>query len=179
MVKVVGNLIAAFCQVHKEWDKNLPLLTFAYRTTVHEVTGYTPNFVMTGREVLLPLDIMLGTVTDEERKTVPDYVERLQARLKTCFEEVRDHLRAFGEKQKRYYNLKAHGEQYKAGDLVYLREKTRKKQVSPKLSPKWKGPYLVIKQFGTVYEIMTAYKVTKLYHFDLLKPCKGQNCHLG
>ena len=55
--------------------------------------------------------------------------------------------------------------------MVYLREKTRKKQVSPKLMPKWKGPYVIVKRFGTVYEVMTSFKVTKLYHFDLLKPC--------
>ena len=51
MVKVVGNLIATFCQSYREWDKNLPLLTLAYRSNTHEVTGYTPNFVMTGWEV--------------------------------------------------------------------------------------------------------------------------------
>ena len=40
----------------------------------------------------------------------------------------------------------------------------------PKLVPKWKGPFMVVKRFDTVYEVMTAFKVTKLYHFDLLKP---------
>ena len=48
MVKVVGNLIFAYCQVYKEWDKNLPLLTLAYRTTIHEVTGFMPNYVIRG-----------------------------------------------------------------------------------------------------------------------------------
>ena len=171
MVKVVGNLISVFCETYKEWDKNLPLLTFAYRSTVHEVTGFTPNFVMTGREISLPLDVMLGTMNQTERKSVPEYVQTLQTRLQDCFVEVRKNLKQFGERQRKYYNLSAHGDKFKPGDLVYLREKTRKKQVSPKLMPKWKGPYLVIKRFGTVYEVMTAFKVTKLFHFDLLKPC--------
>ena len=171
MVKVVGNLISAFCETYKEWDKNLPLLTFAYRSTVHEVTGFTPNFVMTGREISLPLDVMLETLNPEEKKTVPEYVQSLQTRLQGCFGQVREKLKQAGERQKRYYNLSAHGDRYKPGDLVYLREKTRKKQVSPKLMPKWKGPYLVVKRFGTVYEIMVALKVSKLFHFDLLKPC--------
>ena len=30
MVKVIGNLIAIFCHMYREWDKNLPLLTLAY-----------------------------------------------------------------------------------------------------------------------------------------------------
>ena len=36
----------------------------------------------------------------------------------------------------------------------YPWEMTRKKQVSPKLMPKWKGPYMVVKHFGIVYEII-------------------------
>ena len=175
MVKVVGNLISAFCQTYKEWDKNLPLLTLAYRSTVHEVTGFTPNYIMTGREVSLPLDVMLGSIRDRDETTVPGYVERLKYRLQGCFEEVRQHLKQFGERQKRYYNLSLHGEQYRPGDLVYLREKTRKKQVSPKLMPKWKGPYVIVKRFGTVYEVMMNLKASKLFHFDLLKPCHIQD----
>ena len=57
--KVIGNLMAIFCPTYREWDRNLPLLSLAYRSTVHEVRGFTPNFILTGREVALPLDIML------------------------------------------------------------------------------------------------------------------------
>jgi transposase InsO family protein len=171
MVKVVGNLIALFCQTYKTWDKNLPLLTLAYRSTVHEVTGFTPNFVMTGREISLPLDVMMGSLQPDDRTTAPEYVDRLKTRLDTCFTEVRHHLKEFGERQRRYYNLSTHGEQYKTGDLVYLREKTRKVGVSPKLMPKWKGPFVILKRFGTVYEVMMSLQASKLYHFDLLKPC--------
>ena len=35
MVKVVGNLIAVFCQTYKDWDKNLPLLTLVYTSRVY------------------------------------------------------------------------------------------------------------------------------------------------
>ena len=85
MVKVMGNLISTFCQSYKEWYKNLPLLTLAYKSSIHEVTGYTPNFVMTGWEVALLLDIMLGTLEGADRMTAPEYVQKLQSRLKGCF----------------------------------------------------------------------------------------------
>ena len=90
MVKVVGNLLAAFCESQKTWDENLPLLTMAYRSTIHEVTGYSPNYVMLSREVSLPLDIMFGVAVPEERAPVHEYVQALKVRLKTCFEEVRE-----------------------------------------------------------------------------------------
>ena len=131
MVKVVGNLIASFCHDYKEWDANLPLLTLAYRSTVHEVTGFTPNYIMTGREVLLSLDIMMGVDEDDPKTSVTDYVESLNGRLHDCFTEVQRHMKQQAEGQKRYYNLNTHGNQHKRGDLVYDRETTKKKGVSP------------------------------------------------
>jgi len=175
MVKVVGNLISTFCRNYDKWDRNLPLLTLAYRSSVHEVTGYTPNFVMMGREVSLPLDVMLGSLQDERRQGVPEYVQNLQQRMETCFAEVRDQLKAFGERQRRYYDLSAHGQPFEPGTPVYLREKTRKVGVSPKLAPKWLGPYLVRKQYGNVCEVLTSPKISKIYHFDLLKRCHLQD----
>ena len=127
MVKVMENLIATFCQNYKEWDKNLPLLTVAYRSSTHEVTGYTPNFVMIGREVALQPDIMLGTLEGADKTASPEYVQKLQPRLKDCFEEVHMHLKQQREWQCKYYNLPTHGHAYKSDDLVYLMEKTRKK----------------------------------------------------
>ena len=51
-------------------------------------------------------------------------------------------------------------------ETLCILEKTRQKQVFPKLVPKWKGLYMVVKRFGIV---MTTYTVSKLYHF--LKLC--------
>ena len=102
MVKVVGNLIAVFCQTYQEWDRNLPVLTLAYWSIVHEVAGFTPNFIMTGREVALPLDIMLGTIQDGKKSTASEYVQKLQTRLRTCFEEVWEQLKKYEEKQRKY-----------------------------------------------------------------------------
>lgn len=178
MVKVVGNLLAAFCESQKQWDVDLPLLTLAYRSSVHEVTGFSPNYIMMGREVLLPLDIMMGAVPGEQRATATDYVLKTRERLEECFNRVRDTLKTFGERQTRYYDLRSHGAAYKPGDLVYLRNRSRKIGVSPKLSPKWLGPCLVLSKFGSVYEIQVTKHKSKMVHFDLLKPCYMSLCDL-
>ena len=171
MVKVVSNLLSCFCTSQREWDKELPLLTLAYRSTVHEVTGYTPNYLMLGREVNLPLDIMMGTLSDSQKKIAPAYVSELRDRLHSAFTEVRNNLQKYAEKNKTYYDLKGYGEKYKVGDLVYVMKKTKKIGVSPKLDVKWNGPYLVAQTLGTIYEIQITSKSSKLQHFDLLKPC--------
>lgn len=47
----------------------------AYRSAIHETTGYTPVNLMFGREIHLPIDIMLGTPEDhmEEDQTNQTY----------------------------------------------------------------------------------------------------------
>ena len=42
--------------------------------------------------------------------------------------------------------------------------------------PNGKGPYMVVKHFITVCEIMTSFKFTKTVPFGLLKPCKHHRC---
>ena len=55
------NMISAYVSNHqKDWDENINLLTAAYRSTVHSTTGFSPNYLMLGREVSTPLEVTLG-----------------------------------------------------------------------------------------------------------------------
>lgn len=45
------NMISAYVdERQKEWDVHLPLLTASYRSCEHRGTGYSPNYLMLGRE---------------------------------------------------------------------------------------------------------------------------------
>ena len=39
----------------------------AYRASVHEATGYTPNRLILGRETRAPMDIVVGVRPGEQR----------------------------------------------------------------------------------------------------------------
>ena len=39
---------------HKNWDKYIPYMKFAYNTSRQEYTGKTPFFLLHGREAILP-----------------------------------------------------------------------------------------------------------------------------
>lgn len=39
---------------HRRWDKHIPQLQFAFNTVRQEATGYTPAFLIHGRELALP-----------------------------------------------------------------------------------------------------------------------------
>ena len=56
------SLIAKWVgQNRQDWDAKLPAVTFAYRTSVHESMGFTPFFLMFGREARLPADLVFGS----------------------------------------------------------------------------------------------------------------------
>ena len=60
----------------KDWDIHLPKALFAYRTAIHESTGFTPFLVNYGRSATLPIDVMLGrtSLSSEGGREVPEYV---------------------------------------------------------------------------------------------------------
>ena len=53
----------------KDWDLYLPLLMMAYRSSVHESTGFSSNEMMLGCEVLFPLDLVIGQAEPKGNST--------------------------------------------------------------------------------------------------------------
>jgi transposase InsO family protein len=51
--RTILTMLSAFVN----WDEHLPYISMAYRAAEHETTGNTPNCMMLGREVTIPLDI--------------------------------------------------------------------------------------------------------------------------
>ena len=50
----------------RDWDDRLPAVLAAYRASPHESTGFTPNRLFLGREVRMPLDVMLDLPEESE-----------------------------------------------------------------------------------------------------------------
>ena len=53
----------------------------AYRTAIHETTGCTPAQLMMGRDLRLPIDLLIGRPEDEVPQHASTYAEELQERL--------------------------------------------------------------------------------------------------
>lgn len=132
-------------QNQKNWDEHLPLLTSAYRSSRHAVTGFTPNRLMFGREVHQPQDIQCGTAElKSDRMETADFLYNLEEGLKEAQDTAREHLRIAQERQKKTYNVRAREHSYNVGDLVYVKDDTKKKGQSPKLQAPWTGPLIVL-----------------------------------
>ena len=89
---------------------------------------------MLGREVFLPVDVIFGRPPGQELEA-EEYIHDLQHRLEVAHEYVRAKLQKATQRQKPYYNRKAHGKLFEAGDLVWLFETGQK--------PKAQEPYQI------------------------------------
>jgi hypothetical protein len=175
--RTLGTMITAYASDHqRDWDRYLPMLTMAYRSTPQESTGLSPNLLMLGREINLPVDVMLGQPPSNQEVDEQEYAAELRGRLEDAYAQARANLGQAAERQKQYYDVTTSGTRYKPGDLVWILSKDRRKGVCPKLQKKWKGPALVEDCFNDVtYRLRVTQDQRKVIHFDMLKPYVSDN----
>jgi len=85
----------------------------AYHARRYEATGYSPNYLVFGRENSLPIDVALDLPpTEEPSQTYDGYVEKLHERLHEAYKLVWKLLGQAAERNKKYYDLRVRLQQY-------------------------------------------------------------------
>ena len=155
------------------WDSYLPLLMFAYRTSVQESTGCTPYQLVFGREVRLPIDVMFG-LPPHYPTELNKYAMGLRLRLDRAYRQVREYLGLQQIRQKVHYDKLCNGKPFKIGDMVWLHCPAVPRGKSPKLHCYWQGPYIIHKVLSDIlYQIQHRDNKCKsmVVLFNRLKPC--------
>lgn len=164
---------------HWDWDLMIPYAVMAYRATKHSSTGFTPNFMMFGREISEPVDLVAGLPTDcENAHSTPEYVQQMCERLELAHNITREALSESVTRAKRQYDKNACHTQYKVGDAVwYLIKGTRHvKNKVKKFLPSYEGPFFVMGQLDDlVYRIQKSPRAkAKVVHHDQLKDYRSR-----
>ena len=140
------NLLSTSSGQHQsEWDMNLRKVCLAYNTSVQSTTGYSPFYLMFGREARLPIDIGHEQPTSEvpAHQQYGQYVQKQSEAFLRAFEVVRKNVSMKQCHQRQLYNRKIHGDPFSVGDLVWLFNPATGKGQSRKLLRPWTGPYRV------------------------------------
>ena len=148
--RTMNSLMGKTVEVHqKDWPQRLPYVVSAYNSSVHESTGFTPNFLMFGREVNTAIDIVLGNPSGPPQST-NDYAEHLTTMMAEAYEGVREHLGRCAERVKQYYDFGAKPIQFETGDKVWYYSPRQYRGRSPKWQKNWSGPWEVHHRVNTV-----------------------------
>lgn len=158
-----------------DWVSALPNLIQAYNNSVHSTTGYAPTYLMFGRHVRMPTDLMLGTAMAEEEVSLTEWVGRHHQRLHFAYEQVTKRIRVAGEKNKRLYDRTAREAPLLPGERVLVRDHRRRGK--GKLSDRWETtPYVIQGQQRPgqpVYTIRPEGKAgpDRVVHRNMIRPC--------
>ena len=157
----------------RDWDSQLPKALFAYRTAIQESTGFTPYHLNFGRTPSLPIEVMLGHVTEDQVSSYPEFVQLTHSQLRSAQQLANKNLRAAHRRQKALYDQRCQGEELRVGDRVWLYCPAVKPGRTKKFASLWRGPYTVIDKTGPVnYKIrLIGGLQTMIVHRNRLKLC--------
>ena len=70
-----------------EWEDHIRRLCLTYNSSVNQITRHTSFYLMFGRQVRMPVDLMYGNSTPHST-TLPQYVADLRSNLTAVYEQV-------------------------------------------------------------------------------------------
>ena len=128
------KMLASYCNDNQtDWDTYIPIVLFAYRTSVHKTTGETPLRLLCGRDGRLPMDV-------DKWSTNQFFLENIDIAWKEAHSRI---VKSAKYSESRIKKDKVYD--FAIGDLVRLTSPATTVGLKPKLrKDKWIGPYKII-----------------------------------
>lgn len=160
---------------HTNWDTILPFVTFAYNTATQRTTGYSPFFLVYGRQPTSPLDISFFDVPVNSSSSSR---EHLISRLADCRRRAHLNTQASQQERKTRYDGVHRVVHFNTGDEVLLWTPTRVPGLCDKFHSRFIGPYAIVEQTSPVNYRVTPvvmpsdgrFRGTEVVHVSRLKP---------
>ena len=113
LIRMLGTLPS---EKKKSWPKFIGMLVLAYNATPHDSTGFSPFYLMFGRQPRLPVDNLFS------RETKQHQIEEVRDALKWAWGEAAKKDAQSKEKNQKYYNRKVRGATLETGDRILVKE---------------------------------------------------------
>ena len=158
-----------------DWSDHLDFVMMAYRSSLHESTGCTPNRIIFGKEVNLPLTVRLGEQHFCQGIECPiEYVNWVRNTLEKVYGFVRDKSKCSTAKQKAQHDKKCRVREVQKGTLVWRWYPPKGK---PKLGLGWTGPYKVQELLGRHTVKLKSHDREVTVHLNDVKPYEGKESY--
>ena len=178
MATLKDQLSSYINEFHDNWDEHVGMVAQAYRTTRNEATGFTPFFLMHGREMSQSDEVHIEAL-DQQMESLEGYSLRLAETLKFIWnyvgQRVTDNVDNYNRRPKEPLQFRP----YQVGDYFmlkrvpkpYLRGKKRQVfKLTYKLQERWTGPFRVVKVISDILYDADIHGAIKRVHAVNMKP---------
>ena len=165
------------------WKDHLSSVVHAYNCTKSTSTGFSPYYLMFGRQPRLPVDVLFNLpARDDPPKKKSKFVQHLRDKLRWAYKEAQAVSEKEAKRNKKLYDKKATYHSLQEGDKVLLREVRFTSR--HKIQDKWGSDiYTIVKvvQPGMpMYDIsakIEGKEIQKRVHRNLLLPILQEEEH--
>ena len=164
----------------KDGKSHVPSQVHPYNCTRNAATGFSPYYLLFGREPRLPVDVEFSLQQGSQKSSLGEssYVSQLRRRLKLAHHKAKQMAKRQQAKHRELYDQKCRGAELEIGDLFLVKQTAWKGR--HKIQDKWEtGEYQVVGQPTPGVPVYTVKSVaggrTRVLHRNLLLPCKGES----
>jgi hypothetical protein len=156
-------------QSQKNWDEDLPWLSTAFNTAVHESTQVTPDTLFLGREMKCPLAVRWNLS--------PVHSGQVKSTDTRFWVEVYGRLKQASGKVAQRYNQGRKPHAFRVGDMVRYRLtliSSKARDVSAKMMLRWSEPCVILREVRPNVMLLGrpgTGVVVRRAHVSQLKPC--------
>ena len=190
--KVLKDMLAAYTNAYQDdWDLYLNIVNQAYMTTVNTQTGYTPFFMLHGREARQPDEDWIDHFMETSPEPDP-YVRRLAEVLRFCWDQAASAKSKEVAIMNRDADAGSAFSEYEVGSRFFLRRapaataltpadqmipKAQRKThaISPSLQFRYTGPYEVIEKLNPVLYVAIVNRERRTIHASNMKRDAGES----
>ena len=152
------QLLRVYVEKEAEWEKYLPLVLYAYRTTKQTSTGVSPFEILFGRNAIS------SSPQPSRSHDVSSYTYNLRSKLAQLRDLVEGNIVESSKSQKTYYDLRSVERIFQPNDLVWLSVPT-----TTKFSPSWEGGWKVKSILSPVSVEITDGRRKRVVHLNRLR----------
>lgn len=175
---LLGMLRTLPKEFKSDWRNHVQKMVHAYNCTQNDSTGYSPHFLLYGRQPRLPVDLVFSFNRTESPVEFPEYVARWKRCMQEAYDIAAENAKKRGIRGKKGYDRKAKSVAIQVGDRVLVRN-LGEKGGPGKLRSYWEDRvYVVERRLGDelpVYEVRPERGKgrVRVLHRNLLLQCNN------
>jgi transposase InsO family protein len=158
---------------HTNWDTLVPFFPMPYRAIPNIVNGYSPFFLLHGREMTLPSRETLKPQLPKENFSPDQRLESLKSSLRMAYKlAAKANRKSHNNNNKRLYDHKAKVRKFQVKDLEVLCYPARNPGLTKKFYSPWSDLFVITRKISEFnYVIADQNNRRQIVHVNRLKRC--------